>query len=93
MSKFVKVEFKKVSSNIDLATYNRYRGILRVRFYGGRVYEYRNVTNSLIEAYSEAPSAGEYFSLHLRNSPDKYPVTRMDDDCKMLEEVEDSEDE
>lgn len=90
MSKFTQVELKKKSSNIELALYNSGSSTLRVKFRGGRVYEYRKVSQGSVDEMSAAKSAGSYFSKFIKAHPLLFPVSRMDDDADSLEDAEDS---
>jgi KTSC domain len=63
------------SGNIQSAGFDRTAGILRVRFAGGKEYEYHGVSPETYQAFCESPSAGEYLHKVIKQSNPAAPVS------------------
>lgn len=63
------------SSNIAGIGYDRTNGVLIVDFNKGGTYAYDNVPEEVYVGLLNAPSAGEYHALNIKNS---YPYRRID---------------
>lgn len=62
------------SEAIDGYRYDETRGVLRVRFHSGTVYDYLGATDGLVRRLDRASSKGQFFTRHIR---DKLAFTRM----------------
>jgi hypothetical protein len=69
-----RVEFPK-SSNIQSAEVDNH-GVLTVAFQGGQRYRYSNFSVELLREWSEAKSAGAWFTKNIRNRSDRHPVIK-----------------
>lgn len=63
-----------ISSNLVSVGYSPESETLEVEFKGGTVYQYYNVPAVVHEQLMSAPSHGEYFAAHIRNT---YPYARL----------------
>ena len=67
----------KGSSNVVGALYEPARGILSVKFKGGAIYEYTNVTAAQHKALMKADSAGTWVQENLVRKPIAHPATKQ----------------
>lgn len=62
------------STNLAAVGYDARTRTLEVEFVNGRVYQYHGVPDSVREQLLRAPSKGQFFNAHIRNS---YPFLRV----------------
>lgn len=62
------------SSALSGFAYDPEQQQLRIRFRDGRVYLYRLIPPTAVQALLEGPSAGQYFNSHIR---DRFPSVRL----------------
>ena len=62
------------SSNIKAVGYDEGKMILRVRFYSGGTYEYKDVPRKVWMDFITSKSLGKYFYKNIR---DKYKTTKV----------------
>ena len=62
------------SSNIVSIGYEPSGQTLEVEFHGGRVYQYYGVPDPMFRRIMQAPSAGQFFHVYIKNA---YPYSRV----------------
>ena len=62
------------STNLMSVGYDEETETLEVEFLNGRIYQYYGVPNNLHDQLMQAPSKGQFFHNHVRNS---YPFSRV----------------
>ena len=62
------------SSNIASIGYDPNSQTLEVEFHGGRVYQYYGVPQQMFDNLVQAPSAGRFFHVYIREG---YPYSRI----------------
>lgn len=65
-----------VSSNVDAVAYDCHHKLLRIRFRGGRVYQYADVPQGKHAALMRADSVGSHFARQIKGV---YPFERLAD--------------
>ena len=65
------------SSSLLAAGYDAAAQILEIEFKSGRVYRYLEVAPAVAAALRAAPSAGAYFSRHIRNNYECWRRVRL----------------
>lgn len=65
------------SSNLDGYAYDAASSIVTVRFAGGAVYQYANVTPELLAEWRCALSAGKWLAARLKAKPDLFPCRQV----------------
>ena len=62
------------SSALSGFAYDPEQQQLRIRFRDGRIYLYRLIPPTVVQALLEEPSVGQYFNAHIR---DRFPYVRL----------------
>ncbi len=65
------------SSTIQAIGYDPAAQVLEIEFQSGRVYQYRDVPPAVAATLRAAPSAGAYFSRHVRNNYECWRLVRL----------------
>jgi hypothetical protein len=62
------------STNLAAVGYDATTQTLEVEFHGGRVYQYYGVPQQMYEELMQAPSAGKFFNVYVK---ERYPYSRI----------------
>lgn len=62
------------STNVATVGYDATTRTLEVEFHGGRIYQYYGVPEQMFKQLMQAPSAGKFLSVYIKN---QYPYSRV----------------
>jgi hypothetical protein len=65
------------SSNIDAIGHNLATKVMTVRFNGGTIYDYQNVTAAKFDEILNAKSVGSALNKLVKSNPSEHPFTKV----------------